>query len=840
MKALITGRQSLIMSAIPRQPDALCFPPPPELLAPAGDFDCACAALAFGADAVYTGLSRFSARADAINLTAPQLRTLVSHAHALPRRRRVYVALNTLVQEHELTDAVDALEDLADIGVDAVILQDLAVYRIARRAFPRLRLHASTQLAVHNRAGARALAELGFQRVVLARELTLSEVAHISREAGIETEIFVHGALCYSYSGLCLFSSHQTGRSGNRGRCAYCCREPFVSVGPGAPPSDPVSRFPFSMRDLALAPLASQLTATGVTSLKIEGRMKNACYVACVTDYYRRKLDGALTPEEETGRIQDLQTIFSRPWTSLYASDRSSPASKIIDATTLGHRGAAIGRVQTLVRDAHGNHWLRFHTARALEKHDGLQIDPPGGGKPFGFPVDSLRRAGGNRLEIALPAEIDVEAMLPAGSLPDIPLGATVYCSASQAVRRHYPVNRPRPGDCRFMRPVQARVTLRADGLTFSATPLASGDTTQVAFPAPLAPARQPDQTAAGVQRALARSGDTSWQVADLVVDNPDGLFVPASILNEARRALFNALTAQHEASRERRRNEVRRTFAIGGNSGLLIATQKTQWTVKVTLAAPVVPALRNADEIVLQLGHLPLSDTRSRLDPWLACVPRERLRLALPLITRLDEEDPLRDRIGVLFQNGWTRWECADLAGWRLLRDAASSATDITADGSLYGINHVARGLLTELGFSRAVSSPEETKENLAAWMGRDGPTAEILVWQQTPLFISETPPLAEPSSPGNRWIFANRRHARFETHRVDNRWVTVAEDAFCLAGQLAAIERIGACRFRVDFAWSPFDAARLATCWQDLRSGRIPTATHAANFLRGLCLGT
>lgn len=809
--------------------------PPPELLAPAGDFDCACAALAFGADAVYAGLSRFSARAEATNLSIPELRALVAHAHTQPRPRRVYVTLNTLIREQELDGVTDTLETLEEIGVDAVILQDLAVYRLARRSFPRLRLHASTQLAVHNLAGARALAELGFHRVVLARELTLDEVGRIGREAGVETEIFVHGALCYSYSGLCLFSSHQTGRSGNRGRCAYCCREPFASVAPAALQEPAPPRFPFSMRDLALAPLIPTVAATGVSSLKIEGRMKNATYVACVTDYYRRKLDGALTPEQEGALVQDLQTIFSRPWTSLYASNREAAPESIVDPATLGHRGAAIGQVRAVVRDAQGNRWIRFHTSRALEKHDGLQIDLPGCGRPFGFPVDALRRPRQNRMEVSLPAGIEVEAMLPADPLPDLPAGATVCCSASQAVRRRYQVQRPRPSQCRLTRPVRVRVTLRAEGISLAATPSDPPFTVVVSVRVPLSPARRPDQTAEAIRRSLARSGDTPWQVVELAMDDPDGRFVPASTLHDARRKLFDALTARHEAIRETRRKLARQAFAVAPPSGAPAAGPVARWTVKVSLAAPAMPALRDADEIVLQLGGLPRGEIQTRLATWAGCAPRERLRLALPLITRLDEEPPLRRLLESLCREGWSRWECADLGGWRILRDAVPSASDLTADWSLYGLNRVARGFLAGLGFARAVTSPEDTGENIAAWMGQPGPAAEVLVWQQTPLFLSETPPLAEPIPPGHRWAFAGRRGGRLETRRVEDRWVTVADSPFCIAGHIPSLRRMGAEWFRVDFAWSPPDAAGLTTCWNRLRAGKAPRATHAGNYLRG-----
>jgi len=836
----------------------------PELLAPAGDFDAACAALQYGADAVYTGLSRFSARADATNLSLEELRRLVAHAHALERPRRVYVTLNTLAQERDLAGMIEILEELDDLSADAVIMQDLGVQRIARRDFPRLRLHASTQLAVHNLAGARALAALGFRRVVLARELTLEEATRIGREAGIEVEIFVHGALCYSYSGLCLYSSHQTGRSGNRGRCAYCCREPLTRLAPDGSHARTTATFPFSMRDLALAPLLPQLIASGAASLKIEGRMKNASYVACVTDYYRRKLDGVLSPEEDAALVQDLQTIFSRPWTQLYAAGRTTPATEIIDAIAVGHRGAAIGEVHSVTRDPRSGPWLRFQTRRALEKHDGLQIELPRGGKPFGFAVDALRRVGGMRQEISLPAGTLVEVQLPDEALPDIPTGATVFCSASQAVRRRYQIQRPRPSDCRLTRPVHVQATLQPDGVRLTATTCADAPaaslsaalTASVTVPLALKPARQPDQTVAAIRRALERSGDTPWQVTALEVVDAQNLFVPASVLNEARRELFDALTEQHASARQAKRAEVCTIFAVGneerraalqgemqpgfaantgGRRSVSAAELTPRWTIKLDLTEPPQAALATADEIILHVGHLPPADVRARLASWLTQVPRARLRLALPLITRQHEAPVVQATIAALLSDNWQQWECADIAGWQMLQDAARAPLDLTADWSFYGLNHVARALQAELGFSRAVASPEDSDENIAALAAHAKPEIEALVRQQTPLFISETRPIVDAGAEPP-WTLVNRRGARLITHRMDNRWVTVGEIPFGLAEHVPALQRHGVRWFRADFLWSPPGAIDIPTCLSAFQSGRGPYAMHTANHLRGL----
>ena len=201
----------------------------PELLSPAGSPECAYAAFRYGADAIYCGLRKFSARAEAVNFSLEELREVCAYAHGLKRPRRVFVALNTLMPNDALPDVAEQLAAIADAGADAVIIQDAGVARLARDIAPSLERHASTQMAIHNLEGARQAIRMGFHQVTLARELTLKELQVIAAE-GIRIEAFIHGALCTSYSGLCLLSALRYGRSGNRGQCAYPCREAYKGI----------------------------------------------------------------------------------------------------------------------------------------------------------------------------------------------------------------------------------------------------------------------------------------------------------------------------------------------------------------------------------------------------------------------------------------------------------------------------------------------------------------------------------------------------------------------------------------------------------------------------------
>ncbi len=267
----------------------------PELLAPAGSVGALYAAIEAGADAVYLG-GKHNARAYAENFDGEAMGDAIALAHRF--RRKVYVTLNTLLYDRELEGFLAYARALYEWGADAAIVADLGALRLLHRELPGLPLHASTQAFVHNTAAADALAAMGVRRAVLARELSRESIASVTAASRIETEVFLHGALCVCHSGQCLFSSLVGGRSGNRGECAQPCRLPYNGG------------YPLSLRDLCLADRLPALSATGVASLKIEGRMKSPEYVYEVTRIYRRLLDEerAATPDER----EALARVFSR------------------------------------------------------------------------------------------------------------------------------------------------------------------------------------------------------------------------------------------------------------------------------------------------------------------------------------------------------------------------------------------------------------------------------------------------------------------------------------------------------------------------------------------------
>ena len=354
---------------------------PVEVLAPAGDGEALRAAVFAGADAVYLGLRQFSARRTAGNFDEQQLKEAVAFCHA--RDVRVHAAVNTTAFYVELCRLADTVRMGAGAGVDALIVQDLATAALARQIAPGLALHGSTQLTVHTLSGVRQLAEMGFERAILARELSLSEIAAITGESPIEIEVFVHGALCMSVSGQCYMSAFLGGRSGNRGECAGPCRLPFAADGSGAAH--------LSLKDLCAVGSLPALAEAGVASVKIEGRLRGPEYVAAAVNACRKSLAG------EAFDKQQLQDVFSRSgFTNGYIEGKIS--GEMFGVRTAGDAAAsraAMPAIRELYRREAPRVPVRFS----------VRVD--GGGCTLPAPAGAGRRAEAAVAGVMEPARAD-------------------------------------------------------------------------------------------------------------------------------------------------------------------------------------------------------------------------------------------------------------------------------------------------------------------------------------------------------------------------------------------------------------------------------------------------
>jgi len=505
----------------------------PELLAPAGNFDALKAACDAGADSVYLGGARFGARA-AASFDRDALFGAIEYAHS--RDVAVYVTVNTLVTERELPLVAEELVAAFETGADAVLVHDPGVASIARELVPDLPLHASTQMTVHSAYGVRAAADLGCTRVVLARELHLTEIEAIARDVpGIEIEVFAHGALCYAWSGQCLLSSAIGGRSGNRGRCAQPCRKPYSLLsgttdgwGRLTEPS-PVplgDRYLLSPRDLWTYPVLSRLARSPIAALKIEGRLRSPRYVADVVGCYRRALDRIAEdtfvplPEEE----DLLRLAFNRGFTigRLFGET----GDRFMGRDRPGSRGIPIGEVIGL--NHQGLSVVRLREGVRLEPGDGLAAFPSC--RPDLDTGVVLRRAvTGDTVSLAFNRPVPVGTpvhLTGRNSKPTSSPIPRVYLDLSVSFHEDRPVAVGSVANHRGL-PVPFRVV--GDSMTAARTrPLTSGT----------------------FEQQLRRTGGTPFAFRSIAIDLPKNLFAPPSALNEFRRRILEAAAASLVASR--------------------------------------------------------------------------------------------------------------------------------------------------------------------------------------------------------------------------------------------------------------------------------------------------
>ncbi len=684
-----------------------------ELLAPAGQIDSGYAAFSYGADAVYLGLTRFSARAEAENFTPEDLTGFVRYAHGL--KKKVLVAVNTVFFEDEKPDLVETLQNVREARADGVIVQDWGTARLIKRYFPELRLHASTQMAVHNRDGAEALRDLGFKRVVLARELTLEEIKDICRVPGIEKEVFIHGALCYCYSGLCLFSSIYAGRSANRGKCVYPCRESFRIEGR--------NKHVFSMKDMAQSENVLLLERAGVNALKIEGRKKSPLYVAAVTDYYRSILDGEKNKAVLQKKRDRISCIFSRPTTEFFLKNRKN--FNVIDTDIVGHRGLPLGQVKACVTRGN-NRFISFKTAATVNRYDGIQIDLPKEERPFGFSAETLRINGKNVFEAKAGQTVDIA--LPEKS-PFIPVGATVYLSSSNAVKSAYPYDKPKETEA-FTGNI--RVTVSVDRSTVTASACNQTATVDGEF----SKAKSLETAGNAIKNAFAKTGGTGLVLEDLTVINPDGLFVPLSVLNDLRRRLYEKAgqvlavsTATQKAAEKENILKREAAFSVRTKPEKSFSVKTDDEAFFKTLAETENMPV---NEIVFMLSpetDLTLFDQKES----------GRIRFALPAVVRSWEMQALKQKIDALIDAGFKKFEIANVWGLNTLKN---KAVDFSFDWPVYVANLSAAQAVSETGasfFTVSLETPEPDAL-FAAFPDK----AAAVIYQDPPLFISESCPYA------------------------------------------------------------------------------------------------
>ena len=509
----------------------------PELLAPAGDMDCVRAAIENGADAVYFGLaSGFNARARATNFLPSQLDALMQLLHK--RSVKGYVTLNTLVFPSELPEAESLIRTIAESGVDAVLVQDVGVARLARAICPQLGIHASTQMTLTS-AETIALAEdLGMDRVVLARELSLDEIKAIRQRTKMPIEVFVHGALCVAYSGQCLTSESLGGRSANRGQCAQACRLSFELMADGQLRDLKDQQYLLSPQDLAAYDLTEELIQAGVCSFKIEGRLKTPEYVANITRHYRQAIDNALSgisTSMDESKKYDMEMSFSRGFSPGWL--KGCDHKMLVPATNSAKRGVLAGTVIGISAKR-----VTVRLQCPMSAGDGVVFEgnrmknEEQGGRVFGVfargkPVRNPQEKDVVELSFAANA-LDLSRITPG-----LRMWKTDDPKLNKRLRQSFEVADPVKRV-----PLDVTVECRAGHALKVSAQAGNGAKCIVQTSDILEAARKHPSSAEMLQRQLGRLGSTVYEIRSFQVEIDGSPMVPLSVLGQVRRELVHRL----------------------------------------------------------------------------------------------------------------------------------------------------------------------------------------------------------------------------------------------------------------------------------------------------------
>jgi len=519
---------------------------PPEVLAPVGDEEALLAAIRGGADAVYLGVDEFNARQGAKNFTLENLDEAVKLAHS--HGVLVYLALNIPIKQKELQHALEIADCAYAAGIDAVILQDLGLLRLLNEIYPDLELHASTQMTIHNKGGVDFVAGLGAKRVIVSRELTTAEVKNIVDHSNAEIEVFVHGALCYSYSGKCLFSSFLHGRSANRGACAQPCRRRyrFVVNGREVDERHIGGSYPISCAELSTLPGLEEIIKTGVVSLKIEGRMKKPEYVTASAAAYKAAVEGICgsgdnpTKEELEAREAELAKLFYRGFTRGFILGEKGVSHPKYSS----NYGAFLGKVLDISRSK-GNTKLTVRLNQDIQVKDGISIFTRE--RMLGSAVTGIVTTSDEHIKSAKKGEkVGLEISSKTGRA--VQRGDELYLTTDTRLLdtlqktklKTLPVSlkvRARKGE-RFT------VVIREE----SEKPRETRKTTEKALFVEFTDdyvvqeAEKAPTTVEKIIKAMESLGDTSFEAASVEIDADDNIFIPVGVLKNARRKAADLL----------------------------------------------------------------------------------------------------------------------------------------------------------------------------------------------------------------------------------------------------------------------------------------------------------
>jgi putative protease len=818
-------------------PDATTPPAPPELLAPAGDRDCLKAAIENGADAVYFGLDTgFNARFRAANFPLAELPGVMRllHRHGL----RGYATLNTLVFEDELEAFAGVVRQVADAGVDAVLVQDVGAALLVREVVPGLALHASTQMTLTS-AETIGLAEtLGCERVVVARELSLDEIREIRQATSMPLEVFVHGALCVAYSGQCLTSESLGGRSANRGQGAQACRLPYELICDGRDVDLGDQRYLLSPQDLAAYALSPELLAAGVAALKIEGRLKTPEYVANITRHYRRAIDAAVagrpvafTPKE----VEEMELSFSRGFSLGWLE--GCDHKRLVPATSSAKRGVRLG---TVVGTHRGRVVIDLAPGLAggVKRGDGIGFDcGETSDEAVGGRVYEVFAAGVSRTDPVTAGRIELGFARDGFDTSVLQPGRAVWKTDDPELTTR--LRKSFAGESlRRRQPVDLEVTAAVGTPVRVTARLAAGGRCEVesAEPAREAIKHALDETV--LRDQLGRLGQTPFELRGLAARITGRPMLPLSVLGQLRKDLVTALErlveqpAAQGATGERQRPPS--SPNRGGSSAAGGLPQAEQ-------PAPGLPQIhvlvRSLEQLtaVLELGERSIiaefADIRQYREVVAACrATGAAIQLATPRIQKPGE-------LGIFGLLAKQQPDGILARNWAAVTFFRNQALPLVADFSLNVANRLAAEFFLAHGCTRVTASYDLNRDQLAPLVAAvPAGRLELVVHQHMPLFHMEHCVFCAVLSPGRNKHDCGRPcddHAVLLRDRVgvehpltadvgcrNTLWSAVPQSG---AEAVPALGKAGVRHFRLEFlSEPPAEIGRVVRAYRDLLAGR------------------
>jgi len=747
----------------------------PELLSPAGSLEAFFAAMEKGADAVYAGLRDFSARAKAKNFTTGQMERMTAYAHS--QGKKLYVTLNTLVKEAELPSLIETLAQLEAMRVDGVILQDLAVARLARRHFPGIPLHASTQMTIHNSLGVAQLEELGFERVVLARELHLDEISDIIAKSNIEIECFIHGALCFSFSGQCFFSSFLGGHSGNRGRCAQPCRRQYRHKGKEG--------YYLSTNDFSSIEMVPALIKAGVASLKIEGRMKSAEYVASVIGAYRMVLDAP--PESYQEAVVEAKALlklsFGRVPTKGFLASQNPT-----DISTPSIKGAT-GRYLGEIRELNGNR-ISFETRDRLHVGDRIRVQPKTDMAGRAFTLKDLFVCNKRVMSVKENTLVSTPSPFP------FKLGDTVYKVSSETA-----FNMSENACLKKLEavkgdsiPCSLQLSHVGETLVIEAEVFGSQFRTEFEL-GPLEPSRSTDME--GVLRAqFSKCGDTEFTLVRLAAPDFPALMIPPPKLKEIRRNFYLWLgEVSLGALKQRSRKGREEAMASLVPRHPAPCRGKDELSVKIEQLREWHELHRElVDQVILPVSRANMH----QLPQFTRKLKGEEGRVVwqLPFIIFEADLPFFREAVGLILQAGFRRFELTNLSQFQFFK---GTDAELGTDYRLFSLNRQALLSWQELGATRATLYIEDDRDNLAQLLAAELKIKRgMLLYAPVPVITSK---IAIKEIKGEAPLSSDRGDL-YGVKVKDHLTVVTAQTPFALTQYRNELRQLGCSSFLLDLA--------------------------------------